>query len=314
MHTHHNKLFAVINPAAGSCDAETVQRTLAKACIDAGFTLECHFTSIGEKNADIIYAVRQAVNNCCSRVVAAGGDGTVATVGSGLVGTEIPLAILPVGTANLLARELDIPFDLATACQLAVNSDKQRRLDAMRVGEQYFLSHISLGVYSKIAERTSRTAKRYFRQLAYIWNALPELLSGRTWRMTLTVDDQEILLRASFIMIANVGGLGAAELRWGDNILLDDGRIDICVVHARTIKDYLMLASSILWRRHKLYPKLTYYHAVRNIRVMTTSKRMPVRGDGEIIGHSTVEITLVPAAIKVITPEQLSSMANTLSV
>ncbi|SEQ74588.1 lipid kinase, YegS/Rv2252/BmrU family [Nitrosomonas sp. Nm51] len=302
MHTENNQLFAVINPVAGSCDAETVQHTLTKACTNAGFSLECHFTSIGEKNEDIIHAVRQAVKNRCSRVVAAGGDGTIAAVGSGLVDTGIPLAILPVGTANLLARELDIPFDLSTACQLAVNGDKQRRLDAMRVGEQYFLSHISLGVYSKIAERTSRAAKRHFRQVAYIWNALPELLSGRTWRMALTVDDQKILLHASFIMIANVGGLGAAELRWGENILLDDGHIDICVVHARTLKDYLMLANSILWRRHKLSPKLTYYRATRNIQVTTTSKRVPVRGDGEIIGHSAVEITLVPAAIRIITP------------
>ena len=305
MHTHNNKLYAVINPVAGSCDAETVKQELAQACAAAGLTLECHFTFAGESGQNITDNVRQALQQGCARVVVAGGDGTVAAVGSALIDTETPFAILPVGTANLLARELNIPFDLSLACQLAASGNKHRYFDAMRVGRQVFLSHISLGVYSKIAERTSRTSKRYFRQIAYIWNALPELLSGRTWRFTLLVDDQEIQLRASFIMVANVGGLGAAELRWGEDIALDDGLIDICVVHARTLKDYLTLADSILRRRHKSSPKLSYYRAARRVQVATPHKRVPVRGDGEIIGYSAVEIALLPKVIRVIVPETI---------
>jgi diacylglycerol kinase (ATP) len=301
MHAQNKKMFAVINPVAGSCNAETVEQELGQACTTAGLVLECHFTSADEKDEDITNAVRQALNNGCVRIAVAGGDGTVAAVGSALTGTETPLAILPVGTANLLARELDIPLDLSAACQLAANGEKHRWLDAMHVGERLFLSHISLGVYSKIAERTTRTAKRYFRQIAYIWNALPELLRGHTWRFVLLVDDQVMHLRASFIMVANVGGIGAAELRWGENILLDDGVIDICVVHARTVKDYLHLAQSILLHRHKSSPRLSYYRATRSVQVTAPRKRVPVRGDGEIIGYSAVKITLLPKAIKVIT-------------
>lgn len=302
MNVQNKKMFAVINPVAGSCNAETVEEELRQACTTAGLALECHFTSADEKDEDITNTVCQVLNNGCVGIAVAGGDGTVAAVGSALTGTETSLAILPVGTANLLARELDIPFDLSAACQLAASGEKHRRLDAMRVGERLFLSHISLGVYSKIAERTTRTAKRYFRQIAYIWNALPELLRGHTWRFVLLVDDQEIQLRASFVMVANVGGIGAAELRWGEDILLDDGVVDICVVHARTVKDYLHLAQSILLHRHKSSPRLSYYQATRRIQVITPSKRVPVRGDGEIIGYSAVEITLLPKAIKVITP------------
>jgi diacylglycerol kinase (ATP) len=305
MEHHNKKLYAVINPVAGSCDAETVEQELAQACAAAGLTLECHFTSAGESDQNITDKVRQALRQGCVRVAVAGGDGTVAAVGSALIDTETPLALLPVGTANLLARELNIPLDLSLACQLAASGRKQRHFDAMRVGRRVFLSHISLGVYSKIAERTSRASKRYFRQIAYIWNALPELLSGRTWRFTLLVDDREIQLRASFIMVANVGGLGAAELRWGEDIALDDGLVDICVVHARTLREYLTLADSILRGRHKSSPKLSYYRAARRVQVATPHKRVPVRGDGEIIGYSSVEITLLPKVIKVIVPESI---------
>ena len=302
MDANKQKLFEIINPVAGSCDAETVKNELAHACAAAGRAFDYHFTSADEDDKDIINVALRALNNGCGRIVVAGGDGTVAAVGSALIGGESQLAILPVGTANLLARELAIPFDLPVACQLAASGANHRQLDAMRVGERVFLSHISLGVYSKIAERTSRTAKRYFRQVAYIWNALPELLSGHTWRFSMLVDDQEVRVRASFIMVANVGELGAGDLRWGEDISLDDGAIDICVVHARTLKDYLMLAWCVLRRRHVASPKLSYYRATQRVRVTTQHKRVPVRGDGEIIGYSFVEITLLPQAVKVITP------------
>lgn len=302
MDAKKQKLFAIINPVAGSCDAETVKYELAQACIAAGRDFDCYFTSADEDDNDIINVAQKALNNGCGRIVVAGGDGTVAAVGSALIGSDYQLAILPVGTANLLARELGIPFDLPVACQLAASGENHRQLDAMRVGERVFLSHISLGVYSKIAERTSRTAKRYFRQVAYVWNALPELLSGHTWRFSMQVDEQEINVRASFIMVANVGELGAADLRWGEDISLDDGTIDICVVHARTLKDYLTLAWCVLRRRHVSSPKLSYYRATQRVRVATKHKQVPVRGDGEIIGYSFVEITLLPHAVKVITP------------
>lgn len=226
----------------------------------------------------------------------------MAAVASALIDSNIPLAILPVGTANLLAREIGIPLDLPAACQLAVTGENNRQLDVMRVDERIFLSHISLGVYSKIAERTSPAAKRYFRQIAYLWNALPELFTGRTWHFSLQVDGKEIALRASFIMIANVGELGAADLRWGADIALDDGVIDICVVHARTLKDYLALIWHVLQHRHVAAPKLSYYRATRHIQITTPNKQVPVRGDGEIIGYSAVKVMLLPHALTIIAP------------
>lgn len=107
-------------------------------------------------------------------------------------------------------------------------------------------------------------------------------------------------------MVANVGGVGAAELRWGEKISLDDGAIDICVVHARTLEDYIMLAWSFLLHRHKSSPKLSYFRATQHVRVATPHKRVPVRGDGEIVGYSLVDITLLPNAVRVVAPAEIS--------
>ena len=293
---HTKRLFAVINPVAGSCDAATVQDALHRACTSVGLDCECYLTTGDD---DISAIVRQAIEHGCCRVVAAGGDGTVAAVASVVAEYPVPLAVLPVGTANLLAREMGIPLELEAACELAVNGQYRRRLDAMKIRQQLFFSHVSLGVYSKSAEKTSPAAKRYFRRIAYIWNALPELLGKRSWRFTLTIDGQTSHPRASFIMIANVGGLGAGDLRWGPEIEPDDGEVDICIVHARSLWDYAVLGWHVLSHRHREAPKLTYLRARQNVQIKTR-KRVPVRGDGEIVGQSTLDLTILPQAIAVI--------------
>ena len=299
-HRTAGRIFAVINPVAGSCQAALVQTTLEEACMGAGLHCDCYFTQPG---ADIIGRVRQALRQGYERVVAAGGDGTVAAVATALANQSIPLAVLPVGTANLLARELDIPLDLAAACELATRGQTLRAIDAMQINGQLFLSHISLGVYSKIAENTSTTAKRYFRQIAYVWNAIPELLGRRTWRFALQVDGQVSRPRASFIMIANVGGIGAGDLRWGPDIRPDDGEVNICIVHARKLWDYVVLGWHVLTHRHDEAPKLAYQKAKHNVAIRA-HKRVPVRGDGEIIGQTAVDIAILPHALNIVISHQ----------
>jgi diacylglycerol kinase family enzyme len=215
--------------------------------------------------------------------------------------------VLPVGTANLLAREVSIPLELEPACQLAVNGQQVRQLDAMQIGERLFFSRISIGVYSKITEKTSPAAKRYFRRIAYVWNALPELFGKRSWRFTLGVDGQVSHPHASSIMVANVGAVGAGDLRWGPGIAPDDGHVDICIAHGRSLWDYVVLGWHVLQHRHREAPKLVYLRAKRSVRI-STRKRVPVRGDGEIIAHSAVKIAILPQALHVVTPEKAGSV------
>lgn len=298
--TTRPRLFLVLNPAAGSCDAAMVEETLARECAATGVSCEIHHTT---GNEDVPAIVHQACKRGYRIIAAGGGDGTVSAVASALVNSRIPLGVLPVGTANLFARELGIPLELEAACRLLATGSHKRAIDAMRVGDTAYISHISLGIYSKIAEKTSAAAKRYFRQLAYIWNAMPELLGRHSWRFTMIIDGKTYRVRASFIMIANVGGLGAGALRWGPDIEPDDGRVDICVVRAHTLTDYLLFMWHVIIGEHKKAPITTYLYAHRHIEVVT-KKRLPVRGDGEIIGQSEVKIEILPRAVQVLVPAE----------
>lgn len=296
----NSRLFIILNPVAGSSKAEFIKRVLKQQCEPVGREYEIYETT-GTEHLPTI--VRQALAQGYKMIVAVGGDGTASIAASALMQQEVPLAIIPVGTANLLARELNIPLEVEAACQLVLSGGAIRKLDAMRMGDQVLLSHISMGAYSLIAERTSVAAKRRFRQLAYIWNALAELIGSRTWRFNLTIDGREQRVKAAFIMIANVGAMGAYSLRWGADIKPDDGEVDICVVRARTLAHYTSFMWHILRQRHKHSPHTRYMRAKESIKI-STNKNLPIRGDGEIVGRSSAEIKIIPRAIQVIVPDE----------
>jgi len=292
------QLFALINPVAGSCDPATIHATLVQRCAEAGQDCVIRETTADEDITATVKALAQKNPTC---IVVAGGDGTVGAVAAGLLGTSIPLAILPMGTANLIAHELALPTDMETACQLAIARQCTRSLDAMRVEDQLFFTRISLGTYSKITEKTSPEAKKRFRQLAYIWNALPELVGGHRWRFAIELDGKAIITRAAFIMIANIGTVGAGTLRWGPNIKPDDGHIDICIVHARTLLDYLVMLWHILRHRHRDAEVVDYYQVTKRLRIVPR-KKIPIRGDGESLKRENLDIEVIAGAVNVIVP------------
>ncbi|ADE14708.1 diacylglycerol kinase catalytic region [Nitrosococcus halophilus Nc 4] len=294
----NSSLFILLNPVAGSCKAELVKKILKQQCALFNTDYKIYETT-GREHIPTI--VRQAITQGYRRIVVAGGDGTISAVASELIQSEIILGIIPVGTANLLARELKIPLELEAACQLVVKGGRIKKIDAMKVGDRSFLSNISVGSYARIGERTSIHAKRYFRQLAYAWSALAELIGTHAWRFKLSIDNREQRMRAAFIMIANVGEMGAASLRWGTDVKPDDGQVDICIVRARTLPHYLSFIWHILRGQHKQSPHILYLRAQKNIKA-STRWGLPVRGDGEIIGRSSIEIQIIPKAISIMVP------------
>src|SRR5258706_6703522 len=130
----HSRIFVVLNPMAGSGTAEDVRQALDRHFAASAWQQEIYETTGEEQIPDI---VRGALGRGCDMVVAAGGDGTVSDVAEALVHTDVPLGILPVGTANVLARELGIPIGLDGACELMVGEHMATSIDAMQVGEHY---------------------------------------------------------------------------------------------------------------------------------------------------------------------------------
>jgi YegS/Rv2252/BmrU family lipid kinase len=288
--------FVVLNPVAGTTDPEQLERRIVRQFESAGWTLEIHRT---EPQEEISRVVRQAAESRLDMVVAAGGDGTVSEVADGLVGTDVPLGLIPAGTGNVLARDLDIPLMSARAIRLLVGPHKMRSIDALKMGDRHFFLNISIGTSAAAMHDTERNEKRQFGFLAYIWTGIQKLLGVQPAHFTLEVDGRTHRADASDVIIANSAIIGFPALRLGEEISMDDGKMGICIIRARTAWDYLRLMGNALLGRPQRGPR---YHCLTATERVTVSSEpsLPVQGDGDPIGHGSLDVTMTPKALQVI--------------
>src|SRR5205823_2127567 len=112
--------------------------------------------------------------------------------------------------------------------------------------------------------------KRRFGRVAYVWTALKRLVGFSRHRFTLTVDDATRRPRALQVLVANCGTLGRPPFRWGPGIRPDDGRLDVCVIRARTLLDFAAMGWHFLLGQHRQAPRVSYQSAWREVTIATT--------------------------------------------
>lgn len=305
--TGRGRPFALLNPRSGSCTVADVRRAIEGEMDFAG--VEIHEVVDGD---DLGSIVREAVRRGSDPIIAAGGDGTVSTVADALVGSEAHLVVFPLGTANVLARELGIPVDLQGACRLGANHLHHKevvagqmhevtRIDVMKINGRHYLTQVGVGIDSLMIRDTGTEQKRRFGRLAYLATAATRLVGFRPRHFTITVDGRPLAVRATQILVANTGMMGHNAFRWGPNIRADDGKLDVCIVRARTFLDYLGLFWHVIRKSHKQSPNVHYEIASRSV-VIEARHPLPIQADGEILGETPVTIEVVPLALKVVVP------------
>ena len=299
------RVFVVLNPMAGSCTADDVRQALDRHLGER--VLSDIYETTGDE--DVAAIVRAQLAHAPAIVVAAGGDGTISDVAEALIDTGVPLGIIPVGTANVFAHELGIPLDLDGACTLLNGPETTTSVDAMKVGEQYFVLQIGIGIDSLMIRDTDRQAKRRFGRAAYLWTAFTRLIGYQPVRFTIVADGKRTRPRASQVLVANGGVLGVPPFRWGPNIRPDDGKVDLCIVSARTAIDYLGLIWHTIWGQQRRDRNVRYLTAARSIAI-SADQSLPIQADGEIIGETPLQIEIVPDALKVIVPAPMSHVAE----
>ena len=293
-----NSVFVVMNPKSRGGTVSEARQTLERELAAVGVACRVHELAPGESLTD---RVREAVASGCDLILAAGGDGTVSSVADALVGTETPLGIVPLGTANVLAGELGIPFDLDAACAVVAGDHALTRIDAMEMGGKHYVTQVGVGLDAVMIRDTSGEHKRRFGRVAYLWTAATRLIGIQPRRFTLTVDGSTTRARASQVLVANSGTLGSRPFRWGPDIRPDDGRLDVCIIRARTVFDFLRLGWHFVLGQHRRSPGVKYLPASRSVTI-ATRRPMPVQADGEIVGRTPVTVHVVPGAVRVAVP------------
>ena len=294
------KIYVILNPIAGHSSAEALSALLEQHCGERGVVYEVYETTGKEDVAEI---ARQAVKEGAELVIAAGGDGTVAGVVNGLIKTQTPLGILPVGTGNGLARALRIPLDPQEALSLILGKHDLQPIDAMQVGDRHYMLNVSAGISSRAMRETPPEQKQRFGMLAYAWVIVQQLVGYEPRRYNLTIDGHQVQVRAAEVLVSNGTVLQDLPRIFGDPKDMNDGQFDVHILMARTIGDYLRLLGSLLVKPKERKAELRSLPVKKSIVLDAVQRSQPVQADGELIGRTPVEVTLVPGAIRIVVPK-----------
>ena len=291
-------VFVIFNPASGSGDPDERQSAISGALASHGY--ECQFlATTEEKGADAL--AKEALADGVDLIAVSGGDGTVMQALSALVGTDVPIAVLPGGTANLLSVNLGVPTQVPEAVEVAL-SGTPYALDLARTRDgRYFAIMGGMGLDGKVIEEADRAAKDRLGVLAYFVATLRNLKRRRA-SVRISLDGGPPLRRrAQTVLIANMGKV-TGGLEAMPTASPDDGLLDVGIVRTRTVSHWLRLLGYMLLGRAQDDPGLEV-HQARKVRIHARTPQ-PIQFDGEEGGRSqdlTVEV--VPRAVRILLPE-----------
>ncbi|MGO1637321.1 diacylglycerol/lipid kinase family protein [Ancrocorticia populi] len=226
-------ICVVYNPSKDA-DFEEMKRVVAESAADAGFEEPIWLATTKEDPG--VGQVRHALELGASVVIAAGGDGTVRLVAGELAGTGVPMGLLPVGTGNLLARNLGLPLDsIRNLASIAVTG-RSRRVDvgwlSADEGEKVpFVVIAGLGFDAQVMNSADDDLKRVLGWSAYVVSGVKHLKEKRL-QATVATGSHEFPIEARSIMFANCGGLPGG-LMLAPDARIDDGWLDIAVMDTK---------------------------------------------------------------------------------
>jgi YegS/Rv2252/BmrU family lipid kinase len=236
---------------------------------------------------------RSAVKAGVDLVLACGGDGTVTACAQGVTGTGVPLGIIPLGTGNLLARNVGLPMAVEEALAVATG-EVQQAIDVGQVNGSLFVVMAGAGLDARMLSETSDRLKKRVGWLAYAIAAARHL-ADRPMRATVTVDGGPLRwVRGSALIVGNVG-----RLRGGLPLLPDarpdDGLLDAVVLAAGGLPGWLAATGDIMLRRGTS-------RRVRRVQFtelrVTLEREQPWEADGEVMGTaSTLTVTVRPGGL-----------------
>jgi YegS/Rv2252/BmrU family lipid kinase len=247
-------------------------------------------------------------------VVAAGGDGTVRACAQALAGTEVPLGIVPLGTANLAARALGIPSGVGGSLATAFGGH-ERRIDLAVAGTAAgaagagatggaggltFAAMAGIGLDAEVVAATPRPLKRRAGWLAYAATGIAHL-PGRGERFTVRLDDDEPLARQARCVVVGNAGLLPGGFTLLPQARLDDGLLDVGILAPAGVAGWLRVAYRVLAGSGRGGPQLER-HQARRVEIWAETE-LSREVDGEVImpGRS-LTVTLLRRALTVRVP------------
>ncbi|HEX2103500.1 MAG TPA: diacylglycerol kinase family protein [Solirubrobacteraceae bacterium] len=289
------RVALVTNAASGrGTDAERVAALLR----DAGAHVAVHAFDPAGSDAAVDEAARAAAAEHPDRLAVAGGDGSIGPVAVHAAAIDVPLAVIPTGTANDFARALDLPRDVEDAARLAATDARERVIDLLRAAERPFLNAASVGL-SVIAAHRARPLKRPLGPLAYAVGALRAGLTARPLRCRVTVDGAQVFAGEAWqVIVAGTGAFGGgSELEEADPA---DRLVDVAVLEAGPRVALVRRAFGM--RNGSLVEQPGVHHARGRTVELGLPRGTPFNVDGEVCEVSPTRFCARGERVRVVVP------------
>jgi YegS/Rv2252/BmrU family lipid kinase len=297
------KAHLIYNPTAGPRDVYRALKSVRASLKRSGWEVELHLT---EKPGDGTALTRAAAQAGCDVAIVAGGDGTINEAVNGLVGTQTALALLPVGTGNLLAKQLGLStYTLAnplrlrdTAAQLSEGTI--RSVDVGQVNDHHFLCWAGIGLDAQVTT-TMEPRQRYTKRLGVLPYAVAAVMVARDFqgvRTRVLLDGGIVRARTLLILVSNIQQYSMLNI--AREARMDDGLLDVFIFKGMGFPYVASHLAKILSQRHLRDPQIVH-RQTRHITVMT-EWAVPVQADGDPLGTTPVTIKVLPRALRFLVP------------
>lgn len=286
--------IVIFNPRSGRVRERQAQVADFCTLMSArGFHVEARQT---ERPNHATELAREGVERNVDLIVANGGDGTLNEVLQGMVGSQVPLAVWPGGTANVLALDLNLPRTAPGVVDLIAQNHRER-IHIGRAGNRYFFFTAGIGLDAEIIEAVNSELKRRVGKGAFWIAGFSHLVKWQPTEITLKIDGRDYA--GTFAVVGNSFGYGGT-LSITPHARLNEDVLDVCIFSGTSKLKYINNLIACLQRRHLELDTVTY---VKTRKIEANSNLpIPVQADGELVGTLPMTFEIIPDALTLIVP------------
>lgn len=306
----------IFNPVAGHGNGEQ-ELSLIEKLLEPHMHLRVDQTTAEESAEEL---TKKAIETRPDIIIASGGDGTISAVAGALIGTQIPLGVIPRGTANAFAVALGIPVALTpirSACQVIINSNT-RVVDAAYCNQRPMILLAGIGYEAETIDKATREMKEKWGALAYLIAGWKQLHEQELFDAEIEIKNEVYQVSSAAITVANAAPPTSVLAQGKGEVIFDDRLLDVTIATVqnqeqkplinprfRAVATMINMLGAALIKTNPELPDV-YHLRTRRIKV-TANPPQKIVVDGEMIGTTPVEIECIPGGLTVFVPKNNGS-------
>jgi len=292
----------IFEARAGQCKKEQDLMTIKRMLLPE-MDLEVRFTAEDVKAKKL---AQQALQDAFDLIIALGGDGTISAVAEVMMGTGIPLGIIPRGTANAFATVLGIPTTVSEACEIILRG-YTRPVDGAKTNYHSMITTVGIGLEAEALYRVEQKEKQNLGILSYGIANFQQLVNDlKNFEIWLETDEREIHLQGVAVTVANVAPLISLLAQGTKKAIVDDGLLYITMIAPTDTIDAIASTFSLL--KAAIQGEATHRSSIVHLRSryikVRTNPPQKVAIDGDLAGETPIEIECIPSALTVFAPSK----------